>query len=49
MAYIAEQAAMAGTVVEVSITAAQLVLVIAVVNRLLEVAERVQRIFVIEG
>ncbi len=49
MAYIFGQAAAAGTVVEVTITAAQLVLVIAVVNRLLEFAERVQRIFVIEG
>ena len=44
-----EGQAAAGTVVEVTITVAQLVLVIAVVNRLLEVAERVQRIFVIEG
>ena len=49
LAYILGQAAAAGTVVEVAITAAQLVLVIAVVNRLLEVAERIQRIFVIEG
>jgi len=39
----------AGTVVELTITAAQLVLVIAMVNRLLEVSERVQCILVIEG